>query len=207
MVSNKRTRETVRPLYSCMVDVALSALQDCQPDKTQNRRLWYVLDELPSMKTIPSLESGLTEIRKYGGCIMAGFQNFAQLKQSYGDDIASSMLDQFATRFYFRSSDPTITSWIQRSIGEKEVIETTKSESYGAHHVRDGQTIAKSRKTLPAVMASEISTLPTLTCFLKLPEFGITKINIPITKRESKTAPFKMKDVPIEIVKGIEDVK
>ena len=52
-------------------------------------------DELPALQKVPSLETGLAEARKYGGCFVAGIQNIYQMEKIYGHAGAASMLDLF----------------------------------------------------------------------------------------------------------------
>lgn len=63
-------REALRPLLSGWLDIAINALMSLTPDA--KHRFWFIMDELPSLQKLPSLEMGLAEARKYGGCFLAG---------------------------------------------------------------------------------------------------------------------------------------
>ena len=75
-------RETLRPLITGWLDTALNALMTLPPD--HDRRLWFVMDELPSLQRLPSLETMLSEGRKYGGCALSEIQNCPQIARLYG---------------------------------------------------------------------------------------------------------------------------
>ena len=89
-------RETLRPLLSCWIDTSISSLMSLAPDP--NRRLWFILDELPTLQKLPSLALGLAEARKYGGCMMAGVQSVSQISRTYGTNLAQTLLDLLGTK-------------------------------------------------------------------------------------------------------------
>jgi type IV conjugative transfer system coupling protein TraD len=70
-------RSTLLPLISGWIDTAINALMSQEPDPKMC--MWFVLDELPALQKLPSLETGMAEARKYGGCFLAGVQSFPQL--------------------------------------------------------------------------------------------------------------------------------
>jgi len=160
-------RETLLPLLSAWLDTAINALMTLNPNS--ERRLWFIIDELPSLQKLPSLETAMAESRKYGGCVMAGIQNFPQLSHTYGQHQAQSILDQFNTKIFFRNTDPTVTQWISKVLGEAETTEQQENLSYGAHSIRDGVSLSPHTHTKPLVLPTEIANLRDLEAFIKLP--------------------------------------
>ncbi len=160
-------RETLLPLISGWIDTAINALMSEEPDP--KRRLWFVLDELPALQKLPSLETGMAEARKYGGCFLAGVQSFPQLINTYGQNQAQSVLDLFNTKIFFRNTDPNTTSWISKVLGEAEIKEHVENLSYGANTIRDGVSLSQQTRTKPLVLATEIACLPDLEAYIKLP--------------------------------------
>ena len=160
-------RETLRPLISGWIDTAINALMTLSPDI--GRRLWFVLDELPALQKLPSLEPGMAEARKYGGCFMAGVQSFPQLIHLYGPNQAQSVLDLFNTKIFFRNTDPNTTGWISKVLGESEVKEHIENLSYGANTIRDGVSLSPQTKTKSLVLPTEITALEDLESYIKVP--------------------------------------
>ena len=160
-------RETLLPLISAWLDTAINALMTLPPNT--ERRLWFIIDELSSLHKLPSLETAMAESRKYGGCVLAGIQNFPQLYHAYGQNQAQSILDQFNTKIFFRNTDPTITSWISKILGEAETTEQLENLSYGAHSIRDGVSLSPQTRTKPLTLPTEIANLQDLEAFIKLP--------------------------------------
>lgn len=183
-------RETLLPLISGWLDTAINALMTLSPE--YNRRLWFVIDELPSLQKLPSLETAMAESRKYGGCVLTGVQSFPQLTNTYGHHQAQSILDLFNTKIFFRNTDPNTTQWISKVLGEIETTEQQETLSYGAHTIRDGVSLSPQTRTKPLVLPTEIATLQDLEAFIKLPgSYPACKIRMKYKNLASITSAFK----------------
>ena len=145
---------------------------------SSDRRVWFVMDELPALNRLPSLERGLAELRKYGGCLVCGVQSVSQLETTYSLQSARTILGLFNTKIFFRSLDPTTSQWVSRSIGEAETSEHIENISYGANTIRDGVSLNQTTRTKALVMPTELANLESLHCYLKVAG------NLPVTKIE-----------------------
>jgi type IV conjugative transfer system coupling protein TraD len=174
-------RETLRPLLSAWVDIAINALMILP--ENQQQRLWFVVDELSSLQKLPKLQAGLAEARKYGGCFLIGFQSKPQLEEIYGKSSADSMLDLFNTKLFFRCTEPSTQQWISKVLGEKEEAEPQENISFGANSMRDGVSLTRQTRQKPLVMPAELSQLKNLECYVKLPgDYPCTKLQIEYQK-------------------------
>jgi type IV secretory pathway TraG/TraD family ATPase VirD4 len=170
-------RQTLKPLISAWVDMAINALMVLPEDYT--RRLWFIIDELAALQKLPSLQMGLAEGRKYGGCFLVGFQSKPQLEEIYGRQGAESMLDLFNTKVFFRCTEPSTQTWISKVLGDKEEIEPQENISYGANSMRDGVSLSHHTRQKPLVMPTELSQLKDLECYIKLPgDYPCTKLQM-----------------------------
>jgi len=160
-------RESLRPLITSWLDTAINALMSTPPHSGQ--KLWFIIDELPALHKLPSLETAMAEARKYGGCILAGIQSFPQLSKTYGQNQSQSILDLFNTKIFFRNTDPNTNSWISKVLGEAETTEHIENVSYGANTIRDGVSLSQQNRTKPLVLPTEIANLEDLESFVKLP--------------------------------------
>jgi type IV conjugative transfer system coupling protein TraD len=182
-------RASLRPLLSAWMNCAIDGLMDMTPDN--ERRVWIVVDELPALQKLPSLSKGLAELRKYGGCIVSGFQDVPQLTALYGRDEAQTLLNQHNTKLFFRSTDPETCQYISRALGQKEETETKENLSYGANTIRDGVSLNEIRKIENLVLPTEVSQLEDLSCYVKLPgDFPITKVTMRYKKPEARQPAF-----------------
>ncbi len=182
-------RKTLKPLISAWLDLSINALMSVTPDSKS--RLWFVMDELPALQRLPSLKTGLAELRKYGGCILAGLQSIPQLEEIYGRAASQNMLNLFNTFLFFRNNDPTTAQWISKVLGEREQQEIQENLSYGAHAMRDGVSLNPTSKTTPLILFTEIGSLQDLEAYLKLPgSWPITKLKMRYKNLKSTVSPF-----------------
>ena len=147
--------------------IASNAILGLKPD--ENRRVWVLMDEMPSLHRLPELGSIISEVRKFGGCYVIGLQSYAQLEKTYGKTAAQEMFDLLNTRFFFRAPSNAMASISSKELGEQEVDLSKESISYGANALRDGVNIGHDTKTRPIVTASEIQALDDLECYLRVP--------------------------------------
>ena len=93
---------SLRGLISTWLEIAVNALLSLPRADGQGnalvRRIWMILDELPTLHQLPSLRPGLAESRQFGGCFVLGVQVFSALRELYGRDGAetiSGLADHF----------------------------------------------------------------------------------------------------------------
>lgn len=179
-----KTRGMMRPLASLWANILSNNIMSLA--QSVDRRIWLIIDELPSLKKLPSLPTALSEFRKYGGAIMAGLQSSQQLYQIYGNYSASAMLDQFNTKIVFRTDEKSFASYICNSFGEIEYTKSQESLSYGAHEMRDGVSFGSSDKKDLLVTAFDLGSLKDMEAFVKLPDYHCKAVKIQMTYQSPK---------------------
>jgi type IV secretory pathway TraG/TraD family ATPase VirD4 len=154
------------------------------------------IDEAKKLKSL----MGLAEGRKYGGCVLAGFQSKPQLEDIYGGNSAEAMLDLFNTKLFFRCTELTTQSWISKVLGDKEEAAPQENISFGANSMRDGVSLSRHTRQKPLVMPAELSQLQDLEAYVKYPgDYPCTKIQSKFQRRWflglnlSKNEPFLLK--------------
>lgn len=167
-------RASLIPLLTAWLSIGISSLLRLKINP--QRRVWFVIDELPRLHRIKNLEAFLTESRKYGGCGLLAIQSPAQLDAIYGKEITSVILGNCATKMAFAEYDALIAERISRGFGRREIKESQEALSYGAHEMRDGVNLSYQTKSSPIVSASALQSLNPHEAFVKLPG------NQPITK-------------------------
>ena len=82
ITSRPAMREALRPLISLWIDIlVLRLLTEPHPDQ---KRVWFVIDELASLQRLPQLHTAITENRKAENPVILGFQGRSQLEDRYG---------------------------------------------------------------------------------------------------------------------------
>lgn len=178
LTSTVSQRASLTPILSAWFSIAMRSL--IQLDPQNNRHLWFIADELPTLNRLRDLETCLTESRKFGGCALLALQSPAQLEIIYGREMTKVILGNCGTRIAFAEQDPEIAARISKTFGEKESKEHQESISYGASEIRDGVNLSYQTKTTPVVSATQIQALNAHEAFVKLPgNFPISKLKFP----------------------------
>ena len=71
---------SLRGLISTWLEIAVNAMLSLAQE--HERRIWIILDELPTLHQVPSLQPGLAESRQFGGCFVLGVQVASALARS-----------------------------------------------------------------------------------------------------------------------------
>lgn len=175
--------ETLKPLISSWIDIAVNALLSLEPNS--KRRIWLILDELTSLQPLPYLTQTLSESRKFGGCVVIGIQNYAQLAKLYGQDGAREISSLLNTRFMFRQPDPEMAKWSATNFGESIIDEVREGISYGANTMRDGISVNRAEARKPLISYSEIMSLANLNAYVRLPgKYPITLVDFIFKERK-----------------------
>lgn len=199
--TNKEKASAMRPLISAWLDLAVRSILSL--DRNIDRRVWFFMDELPSLYELPSLKEVLAEGRKYGACFVATIQDIHQLRTIYGREATEALLSFFNTKICFRTESTESAIWAERSMGSQEVIEMREGFSYGANDIRDGVTLNQERRKTPVVMDAQVMNLNDLEAYLKLPgNFPVTKIKFNYKKRNDVATPLVARETKDLLIEG-----
>ncbi|MEY8712317.1 type IV conjugative transfer system coupling protein TraD [Mangrovibacter phragmitis] len=179
--TKSRHRPSIRPLISMWVSLATLFLQSM--DEDPDRRVWFILDETPSLQRIPDLPGTLAEARKFGGCFVIGAQNMPQLVHVYGQQLARSIFDLLNTRAYGRSPSAEVAEMVEKELGHQRRKEAREQNSYGLDQVRDGVSLGKDKVNNPVVDYEQIMSLSNLQFYVRLPgDYPVTHLKLKYRK-------------------------
>lgn len=175
--SDGRKHPTIRPLISAWINTATKELLSLTPD--DNRRVWFILDELATLHALPFLAAVKSESRKFGGCFLLGHHGASQLRTIYGNDGAASLSNLCSTRLFLRLPEHSDAEHAARNIGTYEVDEANESISYGANTMRDGISVSRQIKEKQLVLPTQIQVVNDLQGYLRVKgEFPAAKIKL-----------------------------
>lgn len=175
--SDGRKHPTIRPLISAWINTATKELLSLNPDN--NRRIWFILDELATLHALPFLSAVKSESRKFGGCFVLGHHGASQLRTIYGNDGAASLSNLCSTRLFLRLPEHTDAEHATRNIGTYEIDEASESISYGANTMRDGISVSRQIKEKQLVLPTQIQIVNDLEGYLRVKgEFPAAKIKL-----------------------------
>jgi type IV secretory pathway TraG/TraD family ATPase VirD4 len=143
-------------------------------DKDGDRRVWFVVDELDALGVIDGLKDALARLRKFGGRCVLGFQSIGQVRGTYGDAEAQTIVENCGNTLILRCSASErggTAEFASRLIGKREVTRPQLSVSRPRRFfgfLRQTHTVMNQITTEDAVMASEIEQLADMRGFLKV---------------------------------------
>lgn len=185
--SRADSHRSIRPLISMWIGLAVQATMSLPPSR--DRRIWMVLDELPTLQKLPSLDLLLAGGRKYGAAAVLGVQTVAQVRDGYGRDAASAILSHPSTRLSLRVGDHETADYLSRSIGDRHTVRKVASESTGGG---GGSSVGEQHAIEASVLPSEILSLPNLIGYLRVANDPIIKkVRLTPVDRKQIAAPYE----------------
>ncbi|MDC8854967.1 type IV secretion system DNA-binding domain-containing protein [Shewanella algae] len=173
--------EIQKPLISTWIQAAAKGLM--ARGVNNERTLWIVVDELPSLKKIPALSMLMAEGRGFGAAVVLGIQEINQLEEEFGKNTSKTILGLCSTQLHFRLNNADTAEWVSKVLGEAEREEVDEDLNYSADDIRDGVRVSSKRQNRKVVLPSEIMDLPDLSCFAKI--WGVeskARIDIPFLR-------------------------
>lgn len=182
------------PLISLWVDIAIRAVLSLKPIHCE--RLWFFLDELPTLQKLEILKLALTNTRKYGACFVLGIQDFSQLYEIYGEHLARTIISGCQTKLLLRVTDGEAAKALAIAIGQAELDEKEETLSIGIDDQRDGMSVFARRNLRDLVLSSEILHLPDMAGYLVTPgDYPIARVSYDYVEYPQIVTPFIGREV------------
>jgi type IV secretory pathway TraG/TraD family ATPase VirD4 len=150
------------------------AIFEAMNGEDAGRRLWFIVDELDALGVIDGLKDALARLRKFGGRCVLGFQSIAQVRGTYGEAEAQTIVENCGNTLILRCSASErggTAEFASRLIGQREIVREQISYSrplgFGSA-ARASRTRSEHHAIEQVVMASQIEQLPDLAGFRKL---------------------------------------
>lgn len=128
------------------------------PDNESGRHLFFVLDELTSIRRIDVLPSLIDKGRSKGVSIIAGLQDQAQLIERYGPNIASALSAMVGTQILCRVMPGQTRETLIQNAGKKRVAVTSVTTSGGFKDGVAGSSSVSVQEE-PVLSGEDLSTL------------------------------------------------
>ena len=167
-----------RDLLAAWCDIMVTSALDRPEGPAPARTTWIVIDELSALGEIPALLVGATRLRKAGVAIVVAVQDFAQLRDTYGDNRAETLMNNFSNKLVLRTTEGNAAEYLSKQLGDREMYEDHTSYSAGGSGSYSYSTnIVMERLVLP----SEIQKLPDLEGYLNFAgDWPVLKVKVPL---------------------------
>lgn len=165
--AQERHSQSARVVLGAHLQAAATALMSLRPSR--ERRVWFIVDEFPSLPKMELLPRLPAMGRKYGGCTVLGVQSPGQITQVYGPQGAQSFLDLLGSRLVLRMSGGDGSAWAARALGDAERMRTGITDHYDPDDGGGRSVVNQQREVRQVVLGGEIAALPDLEGYLALP--------------------------------------
>ena len=111
-----------RTFFSAFVNVAalkINGLGDFK--EPSDRRIWFVLDEVPQLGRIPEITTFLVTGRSKGVRVVLGLQNASQIEKLYGKEDRETWENNTLTKIWFQDVGKDAKKWASESVGTRTV--------------------------------------------------------------------------------------
>jgi type IV secretory pathway TraG/TraD family ATPase VirD4 len=163
------TEDEKRDVLLPVVASALHLITARNLSKQRTTPLITSIDELPTIY-LPALAGWLNQKREYGFCGILGAQNPAQLEETYGAEIAQTILAACATKAFFNAGSSEAAEKYSKYLGEEEITNRRRSRTVGGKSGASTNISTEVSKR-PLFEPNQYNTLPTGKAVLISPGF------------------------------------
>jgi type IV secretory pathway TraG/TraD family ATPase VirD4 len=174
LTTRVKQREALSPLMSLFINSLASEVLSLR-DHPDSIRLILWIDEWGVLPVMPSVKMLLQQGRSKGAVFVGGIQEKSQLDAAYGQEISSSLLNQFSTYIIFRMNNTVEAEFFSKLTGEAETEQTQTSFSSGTREQRESESYHQQRRSDRLILAGQLQGLPNLNCVIKVHGYPITQ--------------------------------
>lgn len=176
LLGTAETKAMFAPLYRLIISVAFSAIA-ARGEVVYTDRYWFFLDEVKELGDI-KLDEALATLRKFGVCIVPGWQSHSQIEEALGDKRAATITNCLNTALILRANDDRAQERAAKRLGKLEMETVGRSQALAVAEWRDGAGLNMNDKEKWLVMPSEIGAVPVCVGWVKLAgDYPATKVD------------------------------
>ena len=149
-------REMANALIGSII-VSAAAEIETLPDSNE-RRVWFFLDEFPQLGFLPGFTPLLEIGRSKGICVVLAMQNINQLFEIYGEEVGKSIQAMCNTHFYNRLPLGSTASFISEYLGNREVVKIIPDLNANFYAQNYTLSVEYERSVPEFVLSNEIGT-------------------------------------------------
>jgi len=167
-------QDTLRPILSLFIDLLGRRLLSLS-DKN-DRRVFFILDELGGLQRLTTYIRLLTLSRSKGGSVSSWVQDTGQIDRIYTKEHRQTIINNCGTSIIMSCKDPETAEFVSKKIGDCEIEEIEVTDSVGPTDTRESVSFSRRKRIQPLVMPSTIMhELPSYHFFLSMPGQHILK--------------------------------
>jgi len=167
-------KPALMPMYSTGLGLLISELLSQQPipphEPSLYRKTWIIGDEFGLLGCIAGMDEALTNGRRFGLTIAAGFQDIHMIREAYGRNVSNSILNSFGTWLVMCQNEGESAAYFSHCLGDRQVIRSlnSTSKSISGEHKNKTLTQADNIHNEQLVLTGELLHLPNRIGFLRV---------------------------------------
>ena len=185
MVGQLSLKDTLAPLYSLFIDQVGKKLLSMKED--EDRRVFFILEELGMLTSMPIIPTLLTEGRTKGASVWCIVQDFVQVIDVFSENKAATVINNCHTQLFLKMKEKKTTEFFSSAIGKSQFLESQENASWGVSDGKDGGSISKISKIEELVMSSEFGLLKAGEGFLCVADHMPTRVQLTYVKNKFPT--------------------
>lgn len=155
-------KKRYNPITAMIVDSAYKTLvyeANQRDDTTLKKRVHFILDEFGNMAKVPNFDTKMTVARSRNILFHLYLQDYAQMNEKYGDNIAKIIRGNCNLWYFIACPDNEVCEDISRQLGEYDVTNTSVSTNYDKNATTGGGSISQQTERKPLLSADELHSL------------------------------------------------
>ncbi len=165
---------TLSPLYAMFLELMAVNQMDMEQDRM--RRVWWLIDEIPSIAKITKLPSLVNKGPSYGACFCGGSQSIIQIDTRYSEPERRAILNSCATTIIYCVEDDLTAEALSKRIGYDEREKTKENLSTDTGDNRGSVTLMTELKKEPLVSPEMLRDLPPMNFYVRVAGFGTSEL-------------------------------
>ena len=137
MQGNKRYSSLEKAYIQSIISAFGAIMNSPEMTDDPNRRIWFLLDELPQLGKLENFAQYLEVGRSKGMCIIMGLQDLAQLREIYKRETAAVWESICGTFVICRSGGVDTVEWLKKFFGERQIVRWSRSRGKGGESLSE----------------------------------------------------------------------
>lgn len=155
---NKSMKQLAAGLHASIIRIAAQYVCSPMMPESNTRRVWWMLDEFPQLGKIEAIGDVLDVGRSKGMRVVLLAQTHAQIKKTYGEELANSWSSLGGSIIIGRTTGPAADDLINKVIGtriiDRHTISVSRSIGKGGGATRSS-SVSRDPK-YPVMLANEL---------------------------------------------------
>jgi type IV secretion system coupling TraD/TrwB family protein len=162
----KSLRAVLRGYYTVFIDTLARKILSKTSDLS--RRMFFFLDEFPTLNKCPSILEMLNQGRSKGCCLFIGIQSLAQIKSTYGEEDMHALIGGCGTKVIFNLGENFSGKYFAEFFDKQDAMKTKIGYTVKVEDEQDAKQVSLNDEERFVLKSGELTNIPRWHAFLML---------------------------------------